>query len=328
MEPTIHLEKPPAALSPFANWACAHSFYDAVFQWLVQRIFGLSEPSVLLIIGPTGVGKSTLINQFIRQLALRMAGLMQADPSRLHAVYAEAVYLPSRGVDWEGLFTSLLRDANDILIDRKVAKVWPPDRPGLRGLAAAVNAMLLHRAPAACIIDEGGSLVESDSVESLNRVLDYLKSLGNRSRTHIVIFGDYRLARMVHFNGQLNRRCHIMHFSNYPEGYRDQFELVVGTFEARLHAQKVQANLKVETDLLFAGTCGCVGLLKRWVENAWLMVAEADGKIDRAVLETTQFPVGSVTKWRSEITAGHDAVRAFFDGPKRSTGNQPTGRPV
>ena len=316
----IQVPKANSQRSPFADWACGHAFYDRVFQWIIERLFCLSEPSVLLIIGPTGAGKSTMIRHVSSQLAIRMASAMKDDPSRLHKVYAEAVYVPTRGFDWEGLFTALLSDANEILLNRKVAKVWPPEKPNLKGLASAVNTMLLNHAPPAAIIDEGGSFVESDSDESLDRVLGFLKSIGNRSRTHLLIFGDYRMAKMSTLNAQLNRRCLIMHLSNYPEGYKDQFDLVVGTFEKRLHAQKVSADLIGASDLLFEETCGCVGLLKRWVENAWIVERDTGRTIDRKVLEATRFPAGSVSKWRADIANGHENLRTFFDGPPKPKG--------
>ena len=305
-------------LSPLANWACGHPFYDQVYQWITNRVFGLSEPAVLLIIGPTGAGKSTLIRHLTAQLAIRMMAAMKEDPSRLHKVYAEAVYLPSRGFDWEGLFTDLLNDADEILVDRKVAKVWPPEKPNLKGLVAAVNTMLLRHAPAAAIIDEGGSFVESDSDESLKRVLEFLKSISNRSRTHLLIFGDYRMAKMSTLSGQLNRRCHPIHFSNYPDGYQDQFELVVRTFEHRFKSRNVPADLVGASDLLFTETCVCVGLLKLWLENAWLQERATGRVIDRSVLEATRFPAGSVAKWRAEIASGHERLRMFFDGPPKT----------
>lgn len=312
----------PLARSPFENWACSHPFYDVVFKWILQRIFGLSEPSVLLVIGPTGVGKSTLIEHLIRELALRMMPAMEANPSRLHKVYAEAVYLPSRGFDWEGLFTALLLDADEVLIKRKVAKVWPPERPNLRGLAEGVNTMLRHHAPPACIIDEGGEFLESGSDESLKRVLEYLKSMGNRTRTHIVIFGDYRLAKMVQFSGQLNRRCHVTHFANYPTGYAEQFQAIVGTFDDRLRAREIRADLAGASDLLFSETCGCVGLMKRWVENVWIETSTTGETIDRSTLESMRLPAGSVAKWRAEIASGHNAIREFFEGINRGEGEK------
>ena len=308
--------------SPFANWACSHAFYDRVFQWIMERIFCLSESAVLLVIGPTGAGKTTLIQHLISQLAIRMASAMKDDPSRLHKGYAEAVYVPTRGFDWEGLFTGLLSDANEILLNRKVAKEWPPEKPNLKGLASAVNTMLLRHAPPAAIIDEGGSFVESDSDESLDRVLGFLKSIGNRSHTHLVIFGDYRLAKMSTLNAQLNRRCHIMHFSNYPVGYKDQFDLVVGTFEKRLRGQNVPADLSGASDLLFDETSGCVGLLKRWLESAWIAERGTGRTIDRKVLESTRFPAGSVSKWRAEIANGHENLRIFFDGLTKPEGGR------
>jgi len=301
--------------SPFSNWACSHEYFDAVLQWLLRCIFGLSEPAVLLVVGPTGVGKSTLIHQLCASLAQRLAGVLQANPSRLHKVYAEAQFVPGRGLDWDDLFESMLKDASEILIDRKTAPDGPPRRPGRAGLAAAANEMLRWRAPAACIIDEGGVFVESDSSESLKRVLDFLKSFGNRSRTHIVIFGDYRLAKMMDFNGQLNRRCQIINFPNYTRKHSEPFNQVVHAFEARLTACGVKAKLSSEAEMLLDGTCGCVGLLKRWIETARIAIQEEDQRVlDRAVLEATRMPAGSLMRWRTEIKDGHQRMQMFFEG--------------
>jgi hypothetical protein len=111
-----------------------------------------------------------------------------------------------------------------------------------------------------------------------------------------------------------------MHFSNYPEGYKDQFDLVIGTFERRLQTQKVPADLASASDLLFAETCGCVGLLKRWIENAWLIERDTGRTINRSILESARFPAGSVSKWRADIANGHENLRMFFDGPAASKG--------
>lgn len=301
--------------SPFSNWACSHEYFDDVLQWLLRHIFGLSEPALLLVIGPTGVGKSTLIHQLCSNLAQRLAGELQANPSRLHKVYAEAQFVPGRGLDWDDLFESMLKDAAEILIDRKTAPDGPPTRPGRAGLAAAANEMLRWRSPAACIIDEGGVFLESDSSDSLKRVLDFLKTFANRSRTHIVIFGDYRLAKMVEFSGQLNRRCHVMHFPNYTAAHREPFNQVVSAFEKRLTACGVRANFSSEAAQLFDGTCGCIGLLKRWVESAWIGIQhDTDRILDRTVLEAKRPPAGSIARWCAEIQEGHKRMQIFFGG--------------
>jgi energy-coupling factor transporter ATP-binding protein EcfA2 len=308
--------------SPLAEWACSHPFYDQVFQWTMNRIFSLSDPSVLLVIGPTGVGKTNMIRHMVGQLAHRMTGAMKENPSRLHKVYAEACYVAGRGFDWEGLFTDFLKDANELLVSRKTEKVWPPEKHSLKSLAAAVNTMLLHHAPPVAIIDEGGSFAESASDESLDRVLGFLKSIGNRSRTHLLIFGDYRMAKMSSLNGQLNRRCHVIHFSNYPASYRDHFDLVVATFEKRLRLKNIHTDLQGSSDFLFSETCGCVGILKRWLEDAWINSRETDRPIDLRVLEGSRMPAGSVTKWRAEIANGHDKMKEFFLGQDVPTGGK------
>ncbi len=305
----------PRILSPFANWACEHPYYDIVFRWLMDRVESLSEPALFLICGPTGVGKSTLSDHLTRELALRMKDAMEANPDLLHKVYAEAVYIPGRGFDWDGLFRSLLRDASDILIDRKVSRsVWPLHSNNRSGLEDAVNQMLLHRKPRVCIIDEGGAFLESGSDETLLKIIGYLKSLSNRSRTHFVILGDYRLAKMTSFSGQLNRRCLFQHFANYPSGSESAFQKIVADFERRMRECGIKADITPAAAMLFEQTCGCVGLLKRSLEECWITTKSKGTVIDTSVLESTRFPKGAVEKWRAEIKEGYRQIQDYVRG--------------
>lgn len=66
--------------------------------------------------------------------------------------------------------------------------------------------------------------------------------------------------------------------------------------------------------MLYAGTCGCVGLLKRWLESAWIAVEGSKQIVDLKILESTRYPNGSLIQWQAEITHGHEKLRLFFDG--------------
>ncbi len=308
-----------ARSTPLDDWAVAHPFFNAILQWLLQRILRLSDPSVFLIVGPTGVGKTTMIDQLLRELARCLAKEVAERPGTVSAVCAEATYIPGRGLDWKSIFEDLLTSAYDILIDQKVEEE-PGERKGtMRALERAMTAMLIHRAPAVAIIDEGSAFLESQSNDSLLKNLRYLKSLANKSRTHLAIFGDYRLARMVEWDGQLNRRCHLAHFPGYAgDAGKSDFAPVVEKFEQKFRAAGVECDLMEDLDLLFDGSCGCVGLLRKWVLEAYLESTMQEKKLNAEMLRACAFPEKAVTKWQLEINdgmanLGYSVVNVGFD---------------
>lgn len=305
-----------SAPTPLEGWACSHPYFTSVVEWVLRYVLMLYEPAVLLIVGPTGVGKTTVIAYLRRMLAQRLEAVMSKNPSLLATVLAEATYLPGRGFDWKSLFEDLLHDGGEVLVDRKVDKAWIAGSGSLQALSRAANNMLLHHQPALAVIDEGGGLVEAGTIDALKHNIGYLKSLGNRSRTHIAIFGDYSLARLAEFSGQLNRRCHTVHFPPYGVEQLSSFEQIVASFERRYVTKGVPASLCGSTPLLFEGSCGCVGLLHRWVEVAEIEAAAAKRPLDAEMLMRTAPPQGAVDRWKTEIAQGQAAMARYFGGEK------------
>lgn len=307
--------RPPgtAKSTPLDNWAIGHPFFLQVLQWLMQRMFLYTDPSIFLIVGPTGAGKTTMINQVRREVAREMELFRAQHPWIVPTVCTESTYIPGRGLDWHGLFCGLLESANEILIQYKCDPDCEETVGKLRGLEYAVNSMLLHRAPAVAIIDEGSALVEAQSDEALLRTLRYLKNLGNKSKTHIAIFGDYRLAKMVVWDGQLNRRCHLAHLPAYSgdEG-KDKFRPIIEKFDKKLRSQGVQCDLLDSVDILYEQSCGCVGLLRKWVLEAYTESQSRRKAIDEKMLLYCAPGEKAVEKWRSEIREGLDVLQSYI----------------
>lgn len=292
------------ARTPFDNWTVEHTLYRGVFRWLMERLETFSDPAVFVILGPTGVGKTTMIRQLKNELTQRMTGPMADDPALIPYVEAEAEFTPGVGLDWRSLFEDMLDNANEILINAKVED--PLETPGrnLRGLRRAVNNMLLYRSPAVAIVDEGSALLEKGSQSSLAKNINYLKSLGNRSKTHLALFGDYKLADLTGLSGQLNRRCHYAHLPPYPHALSANFHDVVRKFEKQVRLSGLDCELGSSRDMLFRDTCGCVGLLHRWLTDAYVEARRGKTPISNHVLRATAPSIDSLTKWRSEIAHG------------------------
>lgn len=300
------------APTPFANWTEDHPFYRGVRRWIMDRLKSFSDPAIFIILGPTGVGKSTMIQHLKADLAKAMKSAMVDDPSLIPYLEAEATYTPGVGLDWATFLEDLLDSGNDLLIDAKVEN--PTDRPGsrVRALLRAVNRMMLYRSPALGIIDEGAALVKAGSRGGLETNLNYLKSLGNRSKTHLAFFGDYGLAELAQYSGQLDRRCYFAHLPPYPSTMGKEFGDVVASFEKRAHSFGISCELCSSTDFLLANSCGCVGLLHRWIQEALVEARQKGGRLGPEVIKKTAPSVVALAKWRAEIASGAAKMEGLF----------------
>jgi len=305
------------ASSPFDDWTTQHPFYDAVLQWLMDRLESFSDPAVFVILGPTGVGKSTMIRQLENILIRKMKKAMADDPSLIPFVTSESAFTPGIGYDWRTLFEGMLVSGNEFLIDLKVENATEQPGRNLRGLQRAVNNMLLYRAPAVAIIDEGSAFLEKGSKGGLDRNINFLKSLGNRSKTHLALFGDYGLADLKRLSGQLNRRCYFAHLPPYPVEMNGDFRDVVKKFEKRAESFGVNCELTSSTKELFAGSCGCVGLLHRWLNEAFVEARNQKILLGKKVLSETAPSEEDLALWRTEISDGAAKMKKISDRATR-----------
>jgi hypothetical protein len=303
---------PGAPGSPIDGWTTLHPYYLSVFQWLWDRLEVFSTPAIFVIIGPAGVGKSTLLRYIEAELIKRLKPAMQADPSLLPFVSGEAIYTPGVGVAWKGIFTDILQCANEPLIDSKV--VEPGDRPGtLPGLYNAAHQLMIHRAPVLAMIDEASALVKNSEKkpDTLENNMHYLKGICNRSRTHLALFGDYSLADLAKASPQLRRRCHFAHLPPYPVAAYKMFASAVEDFERRFRLMGHECELRSSTQELFEGTAGCVGLLHRWLNDAYVHSRLTKQPITKSLLLGTAPAEDLLSGTRQQITEGEKKIAAI-----------------
>jgi energy-coupling factor transporter ATP-binding protein EcfA2 len=296
---------------PLDRWVIQHTHLSDVCDWLIDRIMALNEPVIMLVVGPTGAGKTTLLRVLKKRLHALLSDEMKRDRSRLATISAEAVFVPGRGPDWRALFQDLLADANDILPDRKIAGGDIKPGTSLSALHNACIQTIRHRRPAAVLLDEGGAFVEAGTKGALAKNLSFVKSISNRSLCHLVVLGDYSLVKLGSMNGQLNRRCVTVHLAPYGEAEADIFGKIVSGFQDKLRSSGIQCDLLESRSILHERSCGCVGLLARWVSEALIHSRRHNCSLNADVLRKTMAPDGAFKVWQSEINRGIAALREF-----------------
>ena len=302
----------------FERFTMAHPRLMHVKDRLLSAIRGAAPGSLVLVLGPTGVGKTTLRMKCEQVLTADMMADLQGDPGRFPFVSVEAVASLTGSFNWRDHFSRMLRGMDEPLIADKLngqrigGERSPTGRftPGPRAagfeLQHAVEQALSHRRPAAVFVDEAQHLGRITSGRKLSDQLDVIKSIANRTQTIHVLLGTYDLLAFRNLSGQLSRRCIDVHFSRYRADDKDDLETfknVLRTFQGQLPIPSF--DLAQAWDFLYERSLGCVGILKEWLLRA-LTTALADGKttLTRTHLKQSALSASQCEKILAETKEG------------------------
>jgi energy-coupling factor transporter ATP-binding protein EcfA2 len=317
-------------LQAFERFTMAHPRLIHVKDRLLTAIRGAAPGSLVLVLGPTGVGKTTLRLKCEQVLATEMAAALHDDPGRLPFVSVEAIASLTGNFNWRDHFTRMLRGMDEPLIADKLhaqrvggerdanGRYTPGPRAAGFELQFAVEQALRHRCPATVFVDEAQHLGRIASGRRLSDQLDVIKSIANRTQTIHVLLGTYDLLAFRNLSGQLSRRCLDVHFSRYCADNKDDretFNNVLRTFQGQLPIPA--CDLARAWDLLYERSLGCVGILKEWLLRT-LTAAFAEGKstLTRKHLEQSALSASQCEKILTETKEGE--MRLAETGGSRS----------
>jgi hypothetical protein len=307
-------------LQHFRAVTIAHPHLIAAKDRLMEILSDAPRNSVVFVLGPTGVGKSTLRAKVEGELRSALAEELQTDRGRLSVLSLEAE-APEIGIfNWRDHFKRLLDAANEPLIDYKLdrkgtPKSWkkPPFQfeCGLRASGSeyqfSVEQVIRFRRPQAILIDEAQHLTKMSSGRRLIDQLDVIKSIANHTATPHVLFGTYDLLAFRNLNGQLSRRSFCIHFSRYHADRPTEaaiFINVVRSFSGHLPL-KAADDLTKDWEFLYERSIGCVGILKDWLVQALsVMMRRGRHHLECSDLEATALSVSQCEKILSECIEG------------------------
>lgn len=271
-----------ARLEYFTGYTMAHPGLVQARDTLLGAIHEAAPNSLILVLGPTGVGKTTLRTKVEQMLAAEMLPELEADPGRLPVVSVECAAPESGTFSWRDHFRTLLLQMEEPLVNYKinpeapvrfgnrVMKFTPSARAGGSEYHRAVEQALRFRRPVAVLIDEAQHLARMGSGRRLADQLDVIKSIANRTRTIHVLLGTYELLAFRNLSGQLSRRSIDIHFPRYRANQaedRKTFLTVLRSFERQLPVSE-PPDLVKDWEYLYERSLGCVGVLKDWLVRA------------------------------------------------------------
>lgn len=335
-KPQEGLASVPASAGALNNLRIKHTRIGQMMGELNTLIYPQSEDSILLVCGPTGVGKTTLARHMVDAGLQQSAQDMLNDAGLIPAVYVEAPSSGESDFSWRLFYQRILAQLEGDLrlpkhnfgIDVHTGRLVRPHGASSNTLAAlrtAVERALQERGAQFLVIDEAAHLIRQTRRNRLEIQLDTLKSLANECGTQMVLVGSYDLYQLMSLSGQLARRTHVMHFSRYlqdvPEDTR-AFRACVQKFQDALPELWGQQLIQ-HADALHENTLGCVGTLKAVLTRA-AKLAEANGGWHTDALCRALLTDAQRTQILSEILDGEAAINP---GLTRTMPRQAARRP-
>jgi AAA domain len=277
------LKRPLGARQEYFEQRCliSHPRLQEALETIIQTICPPGEGAsvrrpgtMVLVIGPSRVGKTTLIRMLEERLLAKSKELMVSDPSFIPFASILAAGSDTSRFEWAEYYREVLRALHDPFVDGKVARIRT------RELREAMETALCERKPLAIIVDEAHHLAVAASGSRLQSQLNHLKHFENATGVSHILVGTYEMRPFRKVNAQLACRSVDVHFPRYDAAIDQDvqvFQSVVWALQRQLPVEK-EPPLVDHWEFLYARSIGCIGLLKMHLNRALNLALAEDGK--------------------------------------------------
>ncbi len=285
---------------------------DAIIEAICPPGEGASKRrpgTMVLVIGPARVGKTTLIRLLEERLLTQARTQMQYDPGFIPFASITAAGEDTSRFDWQTYYRAVLRGLHDPFVDGKTARI------PTRELREAMEAALIHRKPLAVIVDEAHHLAKAASGRRLQDQLDHLKYFENVTGVSHILVGTYEMRPFRIVNAQLACRSIDVHFPRYDATKEEDaqlFQSVLWALQRQLPVEEEPLLAERYWEFLYARSIGCIGLLKLHLNRALRSaLSEGASTVRLSHLQQTALPEARVTlALRNAVEGETDLVEA------------------
>lgn len=309
----------------FRNYTIVHPHLKQAYEDLKHLIKYSSSGSLVFLYGPSGVGKTTLIQKLYEDIFNESYSELITNPVKLPAVLIRAVAADNSNFDWKDFFQRLLVGLNDFLPNRRVDngrweelhlqnnKILKNDKSSAPMYRRAVENSLKHRNPYSVFIDEAQEIGTVASGRKLLRQTNVLKSLAEETKINHILSGTYELLPLRNLNGQLSRRSIEIHFPRYNAHNLDDrivFRNVLRTFQLHLPFEETP-DLVSHWEYIFERSMGCVGTVKDWLTRSYSWALKKNQKtLTMADLQKREPSVAQSIRSLEEILEGEKNLKS------------------
>jgi energy-coupling factor transporter ATP-binding protein EcfA2 len=294
-------------VAEFRAKTIAHPILRRVDEEARQAITAPDSKNLVIIYGPTGVGKTTLIRRIARLLDEEIEADLRADTGRARVPIMSAVAPEGNSFHWKGQYGRELRAIDHPYAHEQLRALG--HRPDADQLRTRTELALNILRPRAFIIDEAHHIGVGASQSQLIKQLEIIKSHASASGTLFVLVGTYSLLNFRNLNGQLSRRSRDIHFPRYrpiPEELLAFRETLIQLGDKLPIPSDDLSDL---WDEIYERTAGCVGILKDWLtQGLALALQDPHPRLAWRHLGQTAMGVSAMKAIAEEIQAGEAAT--------------------
>jgi energy-coupling factor transporter ATP-binding protein EcfA2 len=300
----------------FKRYISYHALLRDTYKKLRSAIRIPTSGRIIMVYGPSGVGKTTLREGIQRKITEEMMPQLIADPGRIPIVGVKVEAPDAGNFDWKRFYKDMLKSLDEVLIDQKINYRVPGVSRNKEGnlvleqgankqdLSDAVFSALEHRRPIAIIADEAQDMGIISSGRKLIDQMSRIKHLADKFEIPFVLIGTFGLLKFRLLNEQLSRRAVEIHFWRYRaerEEDVEEFKDILNSFQKKM-ALVEEPDLEGRWEYFYERTLGCVGVLKDWLTQAFQTSLEnGEQSLKNKYIEFFQPPMSSCSKKLDEI---------------------------
>src|SRR5712691_7959892 len=273
-------QSPERRLDYFKAYTVAHPALKQADQAVWNALREPAGAALIFVVGPTGVGKTTLLTHIEKRLIDLATTQADRRTSQIPTLRLDAVSPALMQFKWGDYYQRallLLQESRGEytvehhhltpILSRQVVEQNTLPWKGIAdtaGLRLIFEQALKHRKPYAILIDEAEHIAKAARGSKLLDQLDHLKSLAIMTQVVHVLVGTYDLMVFRNLSAQLSRRSIDVHFSRYQatnEADMRAFKSVLWSFQHNLPLEE-EPDLLQHWKYCYERTIGCVGVLK------------------------------------------------------------------